>query len=185
MKQLTREEMLRAFRMNDASYDGKFYIGVKTTGIFCLPSCRAKLPLVENITFFANREEAIAGGFRGCLRCRAESYPDVLPPWLKDVLTLMADRLTGKIDEHELVELAGVDISTIRRYFRNHLKTTPMAYHRKLRLAHAKLMLKNGADYLTVAYECGFESASGFRDAFIREYGLPPGGYNAERSNRL
>lgn len=184
MGRLSRKEMLRAVINNDADYDGRFYVGVRTTGIYCLPSCRARLPLVENMVFFDSREEAIAAGLRGCKRCRAESYPDVLPVWLTEILDVMGNERSKKIEENELVRLSGVDISTIRRYFKVHMKTTPMAYHRKLRLAHARQMLENGADYLTAAFECGFESASGFRDAFAREYGLPPGEYNASRSDR-
>jgi methylphosphotriester-DNA--protein-cysteine methyltransferase len=185
MENLTNEEMLNAVRTNDDSYDGKFYVGVRTTGIYCLPSCRAKLPLVENIIFFRAREDAIEAGYRGCKRCRSAFFPDVSPEWLDGVLSVMREERTKRIDEDELARLAGVDISTIRRYFRSHLKTTPIAFHRKIRLEYAREMLEEGANYLEVAYACGFESASGFRDAFVKEYGHPPGGCNANRSNRL
>jgi AraC family transcriptional regulator of adaptative response/methylated-DNA-[protein]-cysteine methyltransferase len=185
MAKLTQKEMLAATRRNDAAYDGKFWVGVKSTGIYCLPSCRAKLPLVKNIIFFADRHEAVVAGFRGCKRCKSEFFPDVAPNWLRDVLSFMKKEVNHKINENTLAQLANVDISTIRRYFKTHLHSTPLAYHRKLRLAHARKMIEQGEDYLTAAYECGFESASGFRDAFVREYGLPPGEYYASRSNRL
>lgn len=185
MGRFSRKEMLRAVVNNDADYDGKFYVGVRTTGIYCLPSCRARKPLVENMIFFDSREEAIAAGLRGCNRCRAESYPELMPAWLTDLLEVMRNEPSKKIEEDKMVRLSGVDISTIRRYFRHHMKTTPMAYHRKLRLAHAREMLEDGIDYLRVAFACGFESASGFRDAFIREYGHPPGEYYGNRSDRL
>ena len=177
--------MLEAMRRCDAAYDGKFYVGVRTTKIYCLPSCRAKLPLIKNIVFFCDREKAAAAGFRGCKRCKAEFFPNASPTWLADVLAFMEKKRTARIGVSKLVELTGVDISTIRRHFKSQFQSTPMAFHRKLRLARARKMLEDGADYLTAAYECGYESASGFREAFIKEYGLPPGKYYASRTNHL
>lgn len=185
MEQLTHEKMLAATRRHDAAYDGKFYVGVRTMKIYCLPSCRAKLPLVKNIVFFRDREKATAAGFRGCKRCKAEFFPNASPAWLTAVLAFMEQKRTTRIGVSKLVELTGVDISTIRRYFKSQFQSTPMAFHRKLRLARAKQMIEEGTDYLTVTYECGYESASGFRDAFIKEYGLPPGKYYASRTNHL
>jgi AraC family transcriptional regulator of adaptative response/methylated-DNA-[protein]-cysteine methyltransferase len=177
--------MLEATRRHDAGCDGRFYVGVRTMKIYCLPSCRAKLPLLKNIVFFRDRAEAIAAGFRGCKRCKAESFPNISPAWLTDFLAFMRKENTGRIRAKKLVELAGVDISTVRRYFKSQFQTTPMAFHRKLRLTRARKMIEAGAGYLAAAYECGYESASGFREAFIKEYGLPPGKYYANRTNRL
>jgi methylphosphotriester-DNA--protein-cysteine methyltransferase len=172
---LTHEEMLVAMKTDDARYDGAFYVCVLSTKIYCLPSCKAKDPLPRNVVFHPTREAAIAAGFRGCLRCRSEFFPDVSPPWFHGVVRFMQNALGEKITERGLVEAAGVDSSTVRRYFRMHMQTTPMAYHRKLRLDHAKELLERGEDYLTAAYECGFGSASGFRDAFTKQFGMPPG----------
>ena len=173
--QFNEEAMLEATMSRDAGCDGRFYVGVTTTGIYCLPSCKAKKPLAKNIVFFSDRAGAIAAGFRGCKRCNSESYPDVVPRWLKNVLELMRDRPAGRIDENELAGHAGVDKSTVRRHFKTNFGATPAAFHRRVRLARAKRLLEGGADYLSAAYECGFESASGFRDAFFKEYGVTPG----------
>lgn len=181
---LGEEIMLEATMSRDAAFDGKFYVGVTTTGIYCLPSCKAKKPLAKNIVFFSDRAQAIAAGFRGCKRCNSESYPNVEPEWLGDVLELMRKEPAGRLDENELADHAGVDISTVRRHFKTKFGTTPIAFHRKARLARAKSLLEGGEDYLTAAYECGFESASGFRDAFIKEYGMPPGGVARASRNR-
>ena len=185
MKQLTYQKMLAATVRCDAAFDGSFFVGVTTTKIYCLPSCKAKLPLIKNIVFYSTRAEAIASGFRGCKRCRAESFPDVSPAWMANLLSFMKKENPARIDTGLLVALTGVDLSTIRRQFKSQFQSTPMAYYRKLRLARAKKMIEDGADYLTAAYECGYESASGFREAFIKEYGLPPGKYYARRKNRL
>jgi AraC family transcriptional regulator of adaptative response/methylated-DNA-[protein]-cysteine methyltransferase len=177
----TEEQMVRAMRENDAGYDGRFYVGVHSTGIYCLPSCKAKLPLLKNVRFYATREEAIAAGLRGCKRCRSAQYPDVLPDWLHQVLDFMRAHPGERLTENDLVAQAGVDISTIRRHFRQTLDITPLAFHRRLRLAEAKRLLESGHDYLTAAFECGFESASGFRDAFKNEFGSPPGRFYAQQ----
>ncbi len=173
--EFTRDEMVGALLRDDARYDGRFYFGVTTTGIYCIPSCKAKAPRLKNVVFFRNREAAIAAGFRGCLRCRSEFYPDVAPRWLAAAVSFMRRERGAKLREPQLAEAAGVDISTIRRYFRRYIQVTPMAYHRKLRLEHARSLLEHGSDYLTAAYECGYESPSGFRDAFRKEFGFAPG----------
>ena len=171
----TFEEMATAMQNDDVSFDGKFFVCVKTTGIYCLPSCKAKLPKLANVVFLETREQAIAAGFRGCKRCRSEFYPNTEPPWLELVLRTITQSFSRKLAEQTLSDIAGVDISTIRRYFKSYRNTTPMAYHRRIRLQYAHALLKNGADYLTAAYESGFESPSGFRDAYVKHYGYPPG----------
>ena len=175
MKKPTYKEMVRAMLTDDARYDGMFYVCVRTTGIYCVPSCKAKLPNLRNVLFVPTREEAIAAGFRGCKRCRAEFFPDVSPPWLDVALASMRGEMHQRIGERELAGRAGVDISTIRRYFKSYLHTTPMAFHRSMRLAYAKSLIEGGTSYLAAAYESGFESSSGFRSAFARQYGCSPG----------
>ena len=162
-------------RTNDAAFDGRFYVGVHSTGIYCLPSCKAKLPLLKNVRFYATREEAIAAGLRGCMRCKSETYPDVLPQWLKTVLKYMRDHTDERLNELRLIQMTKVDISTIRRYFKAHLGLTPLAFHRIIRLNYALRLLEQGSDYLNAAYACGYQSVSGFREAFIRQFGKTPG----------
>lgn len=171
---LTYGAMVRAMKRDDARYDGKFFVCVTSTGIFCLPSCKARLPRPDHVVFVRTREEALRRGYRGCLRCRAGTYPDTHPVWWPGLLHLLeADR--GRISEREMSARTGVDITTIRRYFRKTLKATPTSFHRRLRLRHARRLLEEGSNYLTAAYECGYESPSGFRDAFRKEYGIAPG----------
>jgi AraC family transcriptional regulator of adaptative response/methylated-DNA-[protein]-cysteine methyltransferase len=173
-------EMVRAMRENDSSYDGRFYVGVHSTGIYCLPSCRAKLPQLKNVVFYATREDAIAAGLRGCKRCRSEKFPDVLPEWLHSVLKYMGSHLGERLNEDRLIRMTGVDISTIRRYFKNHLHTTPLAFHRRQRLLYACRLIESGESYMDAAFECGYESVSGFRDAFSKQFGKPPGRFYAQ-----
>ena len=173
--------MVNAMRANDAAYDGSFYVGVHSTRIYCLPSCPAKLPLLKNVRFYSTREEAIAAGLRGCKRCKSQSYPDTLPAWLDAVLGYMSEHHTERLNETKLMQMTGVDISTVRRYFKNQLQTTPLAFHRKLRLNHARKLIESGSDYLNAAFECGYESSSGFREAFVRQFGHTPGRIYVDR----
>lgn len=180
MTRLTREEMFRIMRRKDPAYNGRFYVGVHSTGIYCLPTCRARTPKPQNVVFYATREEAIAAGLRGCKRCRAERFPDLLPDWLHRTLKLMREQRHRKLTENELIRLTGVDISTVRRYFHTHLGATPLAFHRTIRLQYARQLLESGHDYLAAAFECGYESASGFRSAFQRQFGATPGSFYAK-----
>jgi AraC family transcriptional regulator of adaptative response/methylated-DNA-[protein]-cysteine methyltransferase len=181
MMEIEYEIMVRAMRENDSSYDGLFYVGVHSTGIYCLPSCKAKLPQLKNVVFYASREDAIAAGLRGCKRCRAEKFPDVLPDWLHDVLSYMGEHLGERLNEDRLIGMTGVDISTVRRYFKNHLDTTPLAFHRRQRLLYARRLIESGQDYINAAFECGYESVSGFREAFYKAFGEPPGRFYVKR----
>ena len=167
--------MVKAMTECDSHSDGKFYSGVMTTGIYCLPSCKAKLPKIANVVFFTTREEAIAFGLRGCKRCKSEFYPNVLPKWLPAIIDNMKYNRNGKLDENILTDMSRTDISTIRRYFKEHVGMSPMAFHRKLRLEHAKILIKSGNDYFSAGYNIGYESSSGFREAFKKEFGMSPG----------
>lgn len=168
-------------RQNDEAYDGRFYVGVRTTGIYCLPSCRARLPNPGNVVFYDTREGAIVAGLRACKRCKSDRFPDVLPDWLGHLIGYMNDHRSLRLTEQKLASKAGVNISTIRRYFKQHQQVTPLSFHRKLRLRHARGLIENGSDYLSAGFDCGYESASGFREAFEREFGCPPGRYSVQR----
>jgi AraC family transcriptional regulator of adaptative response/methylated-DNA-[protein]-cysteine methyltransferase len=173
--------MVHAMRSNDASYDGLFWVGVHSTGIYCLPSCPAKTPLLKNVRFYETRDDAVEAGLRGCKRCKSDIYPDVMPDWMQRLVSVMKENVTLRMGEELLCEIAQVDISTVRRSFKKFLGATPSVYHRKLRLQHSRRLIESGVNYLAAAFECGFESSSGFRDAFVREFGKPPGEFHATR----
>lgn len=177
MKLPEYRRMVEAMMASDQGFDGKFYVGVHSTGIYCLPSCKARKPLLKNVKFYPTREEAIAAGLRSCKRCAAERYPDYLPAWLHRVLRHMREHKQDRLNEIALIKLSGVDISTIRRYFKYHLDATPLSFHRRIRLNFARELIEQGEDYLAACYECGYESASGFREAFTKQFGKPPGAF--------
>jgi AraC family transcriptional regulator of adaptative response / methylphosphotriester-DNA alkyltransferase methyltransferase len=176
---LTEEEKWKAALECDASYDGRFYYGVKTTGIFCRPSCKSKSPKRENVEFFDTAEQARESGLRPCKRCR----PDLLEFYpqrenaekIKDVYDLYFsdhDRL-----KEELSKL-GLSRNRILQLFQNQYEKTPAEYLNALRVASAKKLLADTSDnILPIALQSGFESLSAFYTQFRRVTGLSPNEY--------
>jgi AraC family transcriptional regulator of adaptative response/methylated-DNA-[protein]-cysteine methyltransferase len=168
-----RAEMERAFFAGDASYDGIFVTGVRTTGIFCRPSCRARKPKIENIEFFGTVRDALFAGYRPCLRCRP-LVGDTTPDWLSPLLDAVDKDPNRRLRDSDL-RTFDVDPARVRRFFLERYGMTFHAYCRGRRLAGAIKQLRDGDALDDVALGTGWESHSGFRDAFTRTFGLPPG----------
>ncbi|MCE7734931.1 MAG: hypothetical protein GPJ54_08650, partial [Candidatus Heimdallarchaeota archaeon] len=117
---VNEDEMYHICKNNDSSYDGYFYLGVLSTKIYCLPSCKAKMPLRKNIRIYKEKDEAVKDGLRGCKRCRSEFFPFTQPSWLQLIIDLIGENKERKIEDDELESIAGVNISTIRRYFKRY-----------------------------------------------------------------
>jgi AraC family transcriptional regulator of adaptative response/methylated-DNA-[protein]-cysteine methyltransferase len=180
------DTMYRALVDRDASFEGIFYAAVRTTGIFCRPTCPAKKPAGENVDFFATTSEALHGGYRPCMRCNPMD-PDKRVPQLIERLREEVERAPdGKITDKELTAMA-IDPSTARRQFKRHYGMTFQAYHRARRMGLALREVKKGGRVEEIQNGSGFESASGFRDAFSKIFGESPssakkqGGLFAER----
>ena len=181
---LSNQEMIDAVLSRDASFDGEFYFGVLSTKIFCIPSCKARKPLEKNLIFFKSQKDALNAGYRGCQRCYAEFFPDSTPPWFKSMVSYIKASGYSKIDEEELSNIAGVDISTIRRLFKTIYGIPPITFHRRIRLKNALKLLMEDLPISKAAKKCGFKSISGFREAFTKEYGLPPRKYLISLKNK-
>jgi len=167
------ETMYRALVNRDSSFEGIFFVGVRTTGIFCRPTCTAKKPARENVDFFATSNEALHGGYRPCLRCQPMD-PDKRPPKLIERLRAEVERAPGgKLTDKELAAMA-IDPSTARRQFKRHYGMTFQAYHRARRIGLALREVRRGGRVAEAKNGSGFESASGFREAFTRILGDPP-----------
>src|SRR4051812_23346967 len=180
------ETMYRALVNRDPSFEGIFYIGVRTTGIFCRPTCSAKKAARANVDFFASSTDALENGYRPCLRCHPLD-PNAHPPKLIERLRAEVERAPdGRLTDKELAALS-IDPSTARRQFKRHYGMTFQAYHRARRMGLALRGVRNGARVDEIQSQTGFESASGFRDAFARIFGDSPttaktqGGLFAER----
>jgi AraC family transcriptional regulator of adaptative response/methylated-DNA-[protein]-cysteine methyltransferase len=166
--------MYRALLEKDSSFEGLFYVGVKTTGIFCRPTCPAKKPKAENVEYFATASQALYGGYRPCLKCKPLDK-DKKPPELVTKLKEAVEKSpTGKFSDSDLQKM-GIEPSTARRQFKSYYKMTFHEYHRSRRMGLALHGVRSGEDVLDAQLKTGFESASGFWEAFKKIFGAPPG----------
>ncbi|MBC7772541.1 MAG: bifunctional transcriptional activator/DNA repair protein Ada [Pyrinomonadaceae bacterium] len=163
----SREEMYRAIVARDATYEGVFYTAVKTTGIFCRPTCTARKPLATNVEFFATAREALSAGYRACKRCRPLSNVEPEPDWLPALMAEAERAVTSRLHDFDLRRL-GVDPSTARRYFLKHHGMTFHAYHRARRMGLALRAIRQGARPTEVQMKTGYQSRSGF-DAAMKK----------------
>ena len=167
------EAMYRALVNRDPSFEGIFFVGVRTSGILCRPTCTAKKPARENVDFFATPSEALLGGYRPCLRCHPMD-PGKRSPKLIERLRAEVERAPGgRLTDKELAAIA-IDPSTARRQFKRHYGMTFQAYYRARRLGLALREVRRGGRVDEAKNGSGFESASGFREAFTRIFGDPP-----------
>lgn len=167
-------EMARAVDQGDASYDGLFIVAVRTTGIFCRPSCPARKPLPVNRVYYALPAEALAAGYRPCKRCRPLEVSGRPPEWLEPLFTALDQEPSERYKDDDLRAL-GLEPSRVRRWFRTHYGMTFHAYCRGKRMGQALEQIRAGTPLDDVVLGNGYESHSGFREAFTRTFGKPPG----------
>jgi AraC family transcriptional regulator of adaptative response/methylated-DNA-[protein]-cysteine methyltransferase len=166
--------MERAYLSRDASYDGIFFLAVRSTGIFCRPSCPARKPLPRNVEYFASPREAIFAGFRPCKRCHPLSSNGSSPSWVTGLLARVERNPSGRYSDGFLRSI-GIEPVRARRYFQKKYGMTFQAYCRGRRLGKALEQIRLGVDLDDVALGYGYDSHSGFRDAFARTFGKSPG----------
>ena len=170
----------RALRQRDGRFDGRFFTGVTTTGIYCRPICPARTPLSKNVIFFPTAAAAQEAGFRPCLRCRPETAPD-LGAWrgtsntVSRALSLIEH---GALDDAEVDALAGrlgVGERQLRRLFRQHLGASPVAVAQTRRVLLAKQLIHETRLPMTeVAFAAGFGSIRRFNETFQQLFGRSP-----------
>lgn len=181
----------RALRGRDARFDGRFYVGVVTTGIFCRPVCPAPTPRPAHCSWWPSAAAAQAAGFRPCLRCRPEAAPGS-PAWRGTAATVTrALRLieAGALDHGDSVEgLAarlGIGDRHLRRLFERHLGTTPLAVAKLRRALFAKRLLDETTLPMTaIARSAGFSSQRRFNACMREVYGRPPSALRSPRARR-
>src|SRR3954471_13942032 len=174
----TVRTMYRALSRRDSNYEGVFFTGVKTTGIFCRPTCRAKRPKPQNVEFFPTINEALHGGYRPCRLCRPMDSTKPVPPLVERLRRAVEAAADGRVTDKDLVAM-GVEPSTARRQFRAYHGMTFHAYQRARRMGLALRDVKAGKPVVDVQLARGYESTSGFREAFTRVFGTPPRGAKA------
>jgi AraC family transcriptional regulator of adaptative response/methylated-DNA-[protein]-cysteine methyltransferase len=173
----------RARVARDPVYDGRFYTGVHTTGIYCRPVCPVRPARSANVSFFPSAAAAEAAGFRPCLRCRPETAP-FCSAWIGSRATVeRALRLIvedGALDaegvtvEHLAVRL-GVGARQLTRLFARYLQASPSRVAKTARVQRAKRLLdETGLSMTKIAMQAGFGSLRRFNSAFAEVYGRPP-----------
>lgn len=182
MPDVDDESWERAWRSRDPAFDGRFFIGVRTTGVYCRCVCRVRLPFRRNIDFLPSAAAAEAAGFRPCLRCRPEAAP-FSPAWNGTRTTVeRAARLIiedGALDGDASVEALaarlGMTARHLNRLFARHWGASPSVVARTARVQRAKRLL-DGTDLpmVEVALQAGFGSLRRFNAVFIEVYKRPP-----------
>ena len=167
-------EMYQALLDRDSAYDGVFFLGVRTTGIFCRPTCPAKKPLRENVEFFPSTRDALFAGYRPCRRCTPMLPNGGVPPWLEGLITAIERDPSRRWTDSDL-RARSLDPARVRRWFKSNHGMTFHAYQRAHRLGLAMGQIQDGSDIMDTAFDHGYESLSGFRDAFERLFGDTPG----------
>lgn len=163
----------KALVEKDSSFEGTFIAGIKTTGIFCRPTCTARKPKKENVEFFESTKEAILKGYRACKICHPMEKLGVAPDCVQNVLERLEKEPTTKIKDYDLVKM-GIDPVTIRRWFQKNHNLTFHAYQRMYRINNAFKKYQSGQTITDIAFDSGYESLSGFNDTFKSIIGVSP-----------
>lgn len=182
----------RARLARDPVYDGRFYTGVHTTGIYCRPVCPVRPARSANVSFFASAASAEAAGFRPCLRCRPETAP-FCSAWIGSKATVeRALRLIvedGALDAEEatverLAGRLGVGARQLTRLFARHVRASPTKVARTARVQRAKRLIDETSLPMTeIAMQAGFGSLRRFNSVFAEVYGRPPTEIRRKRSS--
>jgi AraC family transcriptional regulator, regulatory protein of adaptative response / methylated-DNA-[protein]-cysteine methyltransferase len=177
---LNIEECERARIARDPAYDGRFFIGVRTTRIYCRPVCPVRPAKPENVRFYPSAAAAEAAGFRPCLRCRPETAP-FSPAWKGSLATVeRAVRLIelGALDESDVETLAarlGVGGRHLARLFAKHLGASPLQVAQTARVQRAKRLIDSTDLTISeIAFRAGFTSLRRFNAVFAQVYRRPP-----------
>ncbi len=173
-------QMYQALLERDAGYDGIFFVGVRTTGIFCRPTCWARKPRRENVEFFPAARDALVAGYRPCRRCRPLDNGHEPPEWVDALLRRVDHAPTARVRDEDLRAMS-IDPIRARRYFKQHYGMTFHAYHRTRRVGLALNEVRRGGNLSDVGYRHGWGSQAGFRYAFARVFGGPPGRHRDSR----
>jgi AraC family transcriptional regulator of adaptative response / DNA-3-methyladenine glycosylase II len=178
--QLDAARCYRALAARDGRFDGRFFVGVRTTGIYCRPVCPARTPLLRNVAFYPSAAAAAEAGFRPCRRCRPETAPGT-PAWegtsatVTRALRLVADGALDERDVEALAQRLGIGERHLRRLFRSHLGASPVAVAQTRRLHFAKRLIDETDLPMTeVAGASGYRSLRRFNAAVREAYGMAP-----------
>ncbi|UXN03205.1 bifunctional transcriptional activator/DNA repair enzyme AdaA [Bartonella sp. HY406] len=167
------DELYQALCASSHAYDGHIFVCVKTTGIFCRLSCKARKPLQKNVFFADNAASCLEQGFRPCTKCKPLQSLSEKDPCYLDLMQRLESN-PDHIWSEEDISALGYELSTVRRIFKRTIGMTFLDLARLKRASKAAAQLSAGDSVINTQLETGYESSSGFRDAIIRLIGEPP-----------
>ncbi|WP_311135717.1 bifunctional transcriptional activator/DNA repair enzyme AdaA [Kaistella polysaccharea] len=171
--QLSDDIMYQASFQKNPEFEGVFWMGVKTTGIFCRPTCTARKPKKENVEFFQSTKDAILKGYRPCKVCKPlENFAET-PVYIQKILEELRENPSLKFKDFDLVQ-CNIEPATVRRWFQKNHGLTFHAFQRMFRLNTAFKKIQQGDNIIETAYDSGFESLSGFNESFKSIFGVSP-----------
>ena len=168
-----KKEYYQALIDKKTEYEGLFFVGVKTTGVFCRPTCPARKPKFENCEFYETAQQALLASFRPCKRCRPLSHPNHVSDLIQVLVDAVEKNPEKRWKDKDFQQLT-VDVSTARRQFKKRFGMTFVEYARARRMGMAMKQIRSGEAVIEAQISMGYESSSGFRDAFSRIMGAAP-----------
>lgn len=174
------DEYYEMIIQKNPEYVGIFYVGVKTTGVFCRPIWPSKKPEKENCEFFETAKEALLASYRPCKRCQPLNIPSSLSPEVRKLIAAVEKNPERKWTDRDFDNLS-VSVNTVRRQFKKQFGMTFIEYARSRRLGIAFNYIRNGKSLIDVQQEIGYDPSNGFRDAFTKIMGILPKKYKEIR----
>ena len=168
-----KQEFYQALINKNIDYQNVFFVGVKTTGVFCRPTCAARKPKFVNCEFYAAAQEALLAGFRPCKRCRPLSHPNQVSDLVRVLVEAVEANPEKRWKNYDFEKLS-IDASTARRQFKKRFNMTFVEYARARRMGIALKQIRRGRDVIDAQLSAGYESKSGFCDAFLKIMGVSP-----------
>ena len=166
-----------AVSKRDHSFDGIFYVGVLTTGVYCKPSCSARRPLQKNVRFYPTPKAAERDGLRACLRCRPLEGPGTKPSRIHELCRYIEEHAAEPLTLEQLAAKAGLSRFHLQRTFKAVVGLSPKQYQEACRLESLKGALKQSNDVTGAVYDAGFGSASRVYERADARLGMTPKRY--------
>lgn len=164
----------QAYVRQDSSFEGIFFLAVRTTGIVCRPGCKAKTPLRENVEFFGDLNTAIEQGYRPCKKCKPQLISGHRPEDVERAIQMVQDSDGHRVSD-SMLRAVDIDPFKLRRWFKDRYAMTFHQYQRQFKVGQAQEQIRNGATPLDTAFDSGYESMSGFHQTFNKITGTSPG----------
>jgi AraC family transcriptional regulator of adaptative response/methylated-DNA-[protein]-cysteine methyltransferase len=178
----TNVELWRAIKRRDYRYDGAFVFGVRSTGIYCRPSCPARTPRRNRVAFFLTSRLAERAGYRACRRCRPndEGFATLQRTRIEEACSFINQNLDRRLGLAELGKTANLNPFYFQRLFKRIVGLTPRQYVEEVRLRHAKASMNNGDSVRSAIYKAGRNSTSWLYANPYAKLGMRPSTYRSK-----